>query len=182
MYGMTTITIRQWLGYYGRRTTPANVDVAICYSDYYTRPIPFVQCVQPSTAAGNVTPPAFTAERRASAGCRLAEQESIDISYPPSQQQQTATRCCRDRQTDRRTDTVPLHISRSCRKLCERRVIGSTCSVQFSSCSAYEPLRLRNNAAIDRRLRPGVATWEVTLSARKVVPCVRWSATDAHSL
>ena len=154
MYGMTTIAIRQWLGYYGRRTTPANLDVAVCYSDYYTRPIPFVQCVQPSTAAGNVTPPAFTAERRASAGCRPAEQESIDISYPPSQQQQTATRCCRDRQTDRRTDTVPLHISRSCRKLCVRRVIGSTCSVQFSSCSAYEPLRLRNNAAIDRRLRP----------------------------
>ena len=31
---------------------------------------------------------------------------------------------------------------------------------------------------------PGVATWEVTLSARKVVPCVRWPATGiaAHSL
>ena len=29
-----------------------------------------------------------------------------------------------------------------------------------------------------------VATWEVTLSARKVVPCVRWPATGitAHSL
>ena len=41
-----------------------------------------------------------------------------------------------------------------------------------------------NKAVIDRRLRPGVATWEVTLSARKVVPCVRWPATriTAHSL
>jgi len=31
---------------------------------------------------------------------------------------------------------------------------------------------------------PGVATLEVTLSARKVVPCVRWNATGitAHSL
>ena len=31
---------------------------------------------------------------------------------------------------------------------------------------------------------PGVATWEVTLSARKVVPCVRWPAAGitAHSV
>ena len=31
---------------------------------------------------------------------------------------------------------------------------------------------------------PGVAVWEVTLSARKVVPCVRWPATriTAHIL
>ena len=29
----------------------------------------------------------------------------------------------------------------------------------------------------DRRLRPGAATWDVTLSARKVVPCVRWPTT-----
>ena len=31
---------------------------------------------------------------------------------------------------------------------------------------------------------PGVAAWEVTLSTRKVVPCVRWPATGitAHSL
>ena len=31
---------------------------------------------------------------------------------------------------------------------------------------------------------PGAAAWEVTLCARKVVPCVRWSATGitAHSL
>ena len=31
---------------------------------------------------------------------------------------------------------------------------------------------------------PGVATWEVTLNAQKVVPCVRWPATGiaAHSL
>ena len=31
---------------------------------------------------------------------------------------------------------------------------------------------------------PVVATWEVTLSARKVVPCVRWPATGitAHCL
>ena len=33
-----------------------------------------------------------------------------------------------------------------------------------------------NKAVIDRRLRPGVATWEVTLNARKVVLCVRWPA------
>jgi len=39
-------------------------------------------------------------------------------------------------------------------------------------------------AVIDRRLRPGVSTWEVTLSARNVVQCVRWPATGitAHSL
>jgi len=34
-----------------------------------------------------------------------------------------------------------------------------------------------NKAVIDRRLRPGVAAWEVTLSTRKVVPCVRCPAT-----
>jgi len=41
-----------------------------------------------------------------------------------------------------------------------------------------------NKAVIDRRLRPGVATWEVTSSALKVVPCVRWPVTGitAHSL
>ena len=41
-----------------------------------------------------------------------------------------------------------------------------------------------NKAFIDRRFRPSLATWEVTLSARKVVPCVRWPATGitAHSL
>jgi len=40
-----------------------------------------------------------------------------------------------------------------------------------------------NKAVIDRWLRPGVATWEVTSSAQKVVPCVRWPATGitAHS-
>jgi len=31
-----------------------------------------------------------------------------------------------------------------------------------------------NKAVTDRRRRPGVATREVTLSARKIVPCVRW--------
>ena len=44
---------------------------------------------------------------------------------------------------------------------------------------------MNHKAVIDRRLRPlCVATWEVTLSARKVVRCVRWPATgiNAHSL
>ena len=50
------------------------------------------------------------------------------------------------------------------------------------SMSPYEITAFRNKAATDSA--PGVATWEVTLSARKVVPCVRWPATGitAHSL
>jgi len=47
------------------------------------------------------------------------------------------------------------------------------------------PLRRgHNKAVIDRRLRPIIATLEITLSTRKVVPCVRWPETSitAHSL
>jgi len=40
--------------------------------------------------------------------------------------------------------------------------------------------RVYNKAVIDRKLLPGVATREVTLSARKVVPCVRWPATALY--
>jgi len=42
----------------------------------------------------------------------------------------------------------------------------------------------QKKVVIDRRLRPRVATWVVTLSARKVVPSDRWPANGitAHSL
>jgi len=40
----------------------------------------------------------------------------------------------------------------------------------------------QNKAVIDRRLPlPGAATWEVTLSARKAVPCVRWPVTSINA-
>jgi len=46
------------------------------------------------------------------------------------------------------------------------------------------PQQVHNKAVIDRRLRPRVATWEVTLRARKVIPRARWPATvvTAHGL
>ena len=38
-------------------------------------------------------------------------------------------------------------------------------------------LQSQNKAVINCRFYPCAATWEVTLSTRKVVPCVRWPAT-----
>jgi len=56
-----------------------------------------------STSADNVALPAFAAARRAAAA--PAEQQSIDISYPPGAQQQTRrTLQQRANETDRRTD------------------------------------------------------------------------------
>jgi len=79
-------------------------------------------CLQPPpTSATNATLLAFAAEDRAAALRLLLGEHctppSIDLSRPPGAQQQTpARRGCgarRDRPTDRRTDTVPLH--RPCR-------------------------------------------------------------------
>jgi len=56
-------------------------------------------------------------------------------------------------------------------------------SIDYRSIVGYLQLQLRsNNKTADSA--PGLATWEVTSSARKVVPCVRWPATyiTAYSL
>jgi len=60
------------------------------------------------TSAVNVALPAIAA-------AAPAVQQSVDISYPPGQRQQTRRTLLQrstdgtDRQTDERTDTVPLH-------------------------------------------------------------------------
>jgi len=43
------------------------------------------------------------------------------------------------------------------------------------NCRKLVPSTTRQSQTADSA--PGVATWEVTLSARKLVPCVRWPAT-----
>jgi len=49
------------------------------------------------------------------------------------------------------------------------------CRRQNNSFNFFAQLATRQSQTADSA--PGVATWEVTLSARKVVPCVRWPAT-----
>ena len=59
--------------------------------------------------------------------------------------------------------------------------------VQHIRCAekvAYLATLAAMNKALKPQTPPSVAAWEVTLSARKVIPCVRWPATGitAHSL
>jgi len=86
------------------------------------------------------------------------------------------------------------------KRRCSRAYLSSTIRVKLSTSFAASSSFLyldtggngpvhtaaicSNKAVIDRRLRPRAATWEVTLSARKVVPSIRFHAAGntAHIL
>jgi len=63
--------------------------------------------------------------------------------------------------------------------------VGQLAKQRASSAGTFEQLQARQGSRRQTAdSAPGVAAREVTLSARKVVPCARWPATGitAHSL
>ena len=92
----------------------------------------------------------------------------------------------------RRHESAILYVR--CTVVCTRRVgrrcaDHTSCHQQTSACSPSPPCspHLHCHSALHQQpttsqlqtadSAPGAATWDVTLSARKVVPCVRWPTT-----